>query len=98
MLEHTPADCTAFQDSHSALPGPWLAQLQTLLYSWMPVGTHPADPISLPKTEESYLNAVNNPRRPTKVAFSPDLGVTPVDKELPIFVERRLRYSKTWDA
>ena len=46
------------------------------------VGTHPADPISLPKTEESYLNAVNNPRRPTKVAFSPDLGVTPVDKEV----------------
>ena len=44
------------------------------------VGTHPADPISLPKTEKSYLEAVNNPRKPRKVAFSPDLGVTPVDR------------------
>ena len=46
------------------------------------VGTHPADPISLPKTEKSYLEAVNNPRKPRKVAFSPDLGVTPVDREV----------------
>lgn len=45
-------------------------------------GTHPADPISLPKAE-SYVEAVGARRAPRKVAFSLDLGgITPVDKEV----------------
>ena len=46
------------------------------------VGHHPADPISLPRARESYVEAVAARKRPRKVAFSRDLGVTPVDGEV----------------
>lgn len=42
-------------------------------------GAHPADPISLPREALSYVDAVAARRLPKRVAFSPDLGVTPVD-------------------
>ena len=46
------------------------------------VGHHPRDPISLPRTETRYLDAVKSRTKPKKVAFSKDLGVTPVDQEV----------------
>ena len=46
------------------------------------VGHHPGDPISLPKTQDDYSRAINSRNKPRKVAFSSDLGVTPVDPEI----------------
>jgi amidase len=44
-------------------------------------GEHPGDPVSLPRTE-SFLAAARSGWRPARVAFSPDLGITPVDPEV----------------
>ena len=46
------------------------------------VGMHPEDPRSLPRPRQSYLDAVDNPQKPLRVAFSPDLGIAPVDPEV----------------
>jgi amidase len=44
-------------------------------------GESPADPLSLPRTE-SFLSWTRSGWRPTRVAFSADLGSTPVDPEV----------------
>jgi amidase len=41
-------------------------------------GHHPLDPLSAPVAHGSFMHAAANPRRPTRVAFSLDLGVAPV--------------------
>src|SRR5947207_3308517 len=45
-------------------------------------GEHPADPLSLPSLPKSFLSAVRSPEMPKRVAYSPDLGITPVDPEV----------------
>jgi amidase len=45
-------------------------------------GEHPADPLSLPKLPVSFLSAARSSGRPKRVAYSPDLGITPVDPEV----------------
>jgi amidase len=45
-------------------------------------GEHPADPLSLPVLPVSFLSAARSGKRPKRVAFSPDLGITPVDPEV----------------
>jgi amidase len=40
------------------------------------------DPISLPRPETSFLAAAEAPRPPRRVAFSADLGITPIDPEI----------------
>jgi amidase len=45
-------------------------------------GEHPADPLSLPVLPKSFLSAARSPEKPTRVAYSPDLGITPVDPEV----------------
>jgi len=45
-------------------------------------GENPADPISLPRDGTLYRNAARTPTRLKKVAFSADLGITPVDPEV----------------
>ncbi len=45
-------------------------------------GMHPADPRSLPAPARPFLAAVEAPEPPRRVAFSPDLGITPVDAEV----------------
>jgi amidase len=45
-------------------------------------GHHPADPLSLPAPETSFLDATRSGWRPVKVAYTPDLGITPVDPEV----------------
>lgn len=42
-------------------------------------GENPADPLSLPRLASSFLDAAQAPQRPRRVAFSTDLGITPVD-------------------
>lgn len=45
-------------------------------------GEDARDPVSLPRDGTSYLDAARTPARLRKVAFSADLGVTPVDPEV----------------
>jgi amidase len=51
-----------------------------LLFDAM-TGENPGDPLSLPRTE-SFLGAARSGWRPARVAFSTDLGITPVDPEV----------------
>jgi amidase len=45
-------------------------------------GEHPADPLSLPLLPKTFLSATRSPEKPKRVAYSPDLGITPVDPEV----------------
>jgi amidase len=45
-------------------------------------GEHPADPLSLPSLPSSFLSAARSGKRPRRVAWSADLGITPVDPEV----------------
>ena len=45
-------------------------------------GEHPADPLSLPRLPASFLSAARSGKKPKRVAYSPDLGITPVDPEV----------------
>ncbi|MCO5069951.1 MAG: amidase family protein [Rhizobiaceae bacterium] len=42
-------------------------------------GENPSDPLSMPRLSTSFLDAAQTPRRPRRIAFSADLGITPVD-------------------
>ncbi|MEO9900555.1 amidase family protein [Nisaea sp.] len=56
-------------------------------------GEHPRDPISLASPLESFSDAVKAQRLPKRVAFSRDLGCTPVDPEVAkICEEAALRF------
>ena len=45
-------------------------------------GEHPADPLSLPRLPTSFLSATRSGKKPKRIAYSPDLGITPVDPEV----------------
>ncbi len=45
-------------------------------------GEHPADPLSLPALPTSFRDALRGSGRPLRVAYSADLGITPVDPEV----------------
>jgi amidase len=45
-------------------------------------GEHPADPLSLPRLPASFLSAARSGKRPKRIAYSSDLGITPVDPEV----------------
>jgi amidase len=45
-------------------------------------GEHPADPLSLPLLPSPFLSAARSGKGPRRVAYSPDLGITPVDPEV----------------
>jgi len=45
-------------------------------------GEHAADPLSLPVLPTSFLSAARSGAKPKRVAYSPDLGITPVDPEV----------------
>jgi len=40
------------------------------------------DPLSIPAPERPFIDAVNSPTVPTRIAFTPDLGIAPVDPEV----------------
>lgn len=46
------------------------------------VGESAADPLSLGTPPTSFLAAARSGRKPRKVAYSPDLGITPIDPEV----------------
>src|SRR5580700_754589 len=45
-------------------------------------GENPTDPLSLPALPASFLSAARSGKGPTRIAYSPDLGITPVDPEV----------------
>jgi len=45
-------------------------------------GEHPGDPLSRPVPAEPFVAAVDAPRAPVRVAWSPDLGLAPIDPEV----------------
>ena len=45
-------------------------------------GEHAADQLSLPALSTSFLSATRSGNKPTRIAYSPDLGITPVDPEV----------------
>jgi amidase len=45
-------------------------------------GEHPGDPTSLPRPATSFLSAARSNWRPKRVAWSVDLGITKVDREV----------------
>ncbi len=44
--------------------------------------SHPADPLSYPRPVESYARMAARRAVPARIAFSPDLGISPVDGEV----------------
>jgi amidase len=45
-------------------------------------GEHPADPLSLPALPTSFRCAARSGKAPKRIAYSSDLGITPVDPEV----------------
>ena len=45
-------------------------------------GEHPRDPLSLPAVPGAFQKTAGSGWKPNKVAYSPDLGITPVDPEV----------------
>jgi amidase len=45
-------------------------------------GEYPADPLSLPSLPVSFLSAARSGKGPKRIAYSLDLGITPVDPEV----------------
>jgi amidase len=45
-------------------------------------GHHPADPLSLPAPAVSFLDSLNAAPSPQRIAYSKDLGITPVDPDV----------------
>jgi amidase len=79
-VAHTPV---AAIDRNLSVQGPMARNVEdlALLLDAMS-GEHPADPLSLPLLPTSFLSAARSGNKPKRIAFSPDLGITPVDPEV----------------
>jgi amidase len=79
-VAHTPV---AKIDRNLTVHGPMARNVEdlALLLDAMS-GEHPADPLSLPRLPTAFLAAARSGKRPKRVAYSPDLGITPVDPEV----------------
>jgi amidase len=79
-VAHTPI---AAIDRNLGVQGPMARNVEdlSLLLDAMS-GEHPGDPLSLPKPPNSFLSAVRGGGKPKRVAYSRDLGITPVDPEV----------------
>jgi amidase len=79
-VAHTPVSAI---DRNLGVQGPMARNVEdlALLLDAMS-GEHPADPLSLPKLPNSFLSSVRGGGKPKRVAYSRDLGITPVDPEV----------------
>src|SRR3984893_2862925 len=79
-VAHTPV---AKIDRNLGVQGPMARNVEdvVLLLDAMS-GEQPADPLSLPSLPDSFLSAARFGQEPKRVAYSPDLGITPVDPEV----------------
>ena len=53
---------------------------------------HPRDPLALPPPAKPFAQSVREARPPRRIAWSLDLGLFPVDKEVATICERALRH------
>ena len=66
-----------------SVEGPMARNLGDLaLFLDTQAGQHPGDPISIPAPRQPYVQSVDRPVAPRRVAFSPDLGIARVDGEV----------------
>ena len=74
---------------HLSVDGPMARNVEdlALLFDAM-VGEDKRDPLSLPHCGTSFLEHVRKRTPPRKVAFSPDMGVVPVDPEVSTLCEK----------
>src|SRR6266446_5498876 len=79
-VAHTP---TAAIDRNLGVQGPMARNVEdlALLLDAMS-GEHPADPLSLPALPVSFLSAARSGKGRKRIAYSPDLGITPGDPEV----------------
>ena len=79
-------------DGNMGQEGPMARNVEdlALLFDAM-CGEEPGDPVSKPRPETSFLDQARSGWKPRKVAFSRDLGVTPVDPEVAKIVEAAAR-------
>jgi amidase len=79
-VAHTPG---AQLDGTLSVEGPMARNVEdlALLFDAM-CGEYPVDPLSLPAPSASFRDAARSNWRPRKVAYSADLGITPVDPEV----------------
>jgi amidase len=93
-VAHTPA---AKIDRNLGVQGPMARNIEdlALLLDAM-CGEYPADPLSLPAPTTSFLAAARAGNRPKRIAYSPDLGITPVDPEVVAITRKAaLRFAET---
>ena len=79
-VAHTPISAI---DRNLGVQGPMARNVEdlALLLDAMS-GEDPADPLSLPLLPTSFLSAARSRNKPKRIAYSPDLGITPVDPEV----------------
>jgi amidase len=79
-VAHSPA---AKIDRNLGVQGPMARNVEdlALLLDAMS-GEHRADPLSLPLLPTSFLSSARSGKRPKRIAYSSDLGITPVDPEV----------------
>jgi amidase len=79
-VAHTPK---AAVDRNLGVQGPMARNIEdlALLLDAMS-GEHAIDPLSLPAPATSFLSAARSGRKPKRIAYSHDLGITPVDPEV----------------
>src|ERR1700710_216078 len=79
-VAHTPV---AAIDRNLGVQGPMARNVEDLaLFLDAMSGEHAADPLSLPLLPNSFLSAARSGNKPKRIAYSPDLGITPVDPEV----------------
>ncbi len=70
-------------DRNLGVQGPMARNIEDLaLFLDAMSGEHAADPLSLPALPVSFLSAARSGKAPKRIAYSPDLGITPVDPEV----------------
>jgi amidase len=70
-------------DETLAVEGPMARNVADLaLFLDSMCGHHPGDPLSIPAPCESFLDALRTAGKPKRIAYSKDLGITPVDPEI----------------
>lgn len=84
-----PATPTPPIDQTLGVEGPMARNVEdlALMFDAM-TGEDPRDPISLHHGGQSFLDAARSGWKPLRVAFSKDLGITPVDSEVAEICER----------
>ena len=61
-------------------------------------GFQPKDPISLPKPHRTYQQAVKDARPPKKVAFSMDMGISPIHPAIRDSIDKSLQHFRDMGA